>query len=135
MIPRKIQYLFIGYCSVQSMHIKLLGYLCAGQYQMEQAIHDININFYNFSISLIKVIYKVLPSAAFFGTVKFFSYMIILDNSKNSVPSIQIVMEFHSNPLQDLRHDCLNEIYSQLLLNLRVWNKAHLDDHLGCLNF
>ena len=82
---------------------------------------------------MIKVIYKVLPSAAFFGTVKFFSYMIILDNSKNSVPSIQIVMEFHSNPLQDLRHEYLKEIYSQLLLNFWVWNKVHLDDHLGFL--
>ena len=44
-------------------------------------------------------------------------------------------MEFHSDLLQDLRHDCLMEIYSQLLLKLRVWNKVHLDDHLDYLNF
>ena len=44
-------------------------------------------------------------------------------------------MEFHCNPMQDLSHYCLKEIYSQLLLNLRVWNKVHLEDHLDCLNF
>ena len=52
-----------------------------------------------------------------------------------TLPIIQIVMEFRSNPLQDLRHEYLKEIYSQLLLNLWTWNKVHLDDHLGCLNF
>ena len=130
MILRKIIYLSIGYCSVQSPHITLLCYLWAGQYRMEHVIH----NFYNFSISWIKVTYKVLASAAFFGTVRFFSCIITLGKSKNSAvhPSSD---GFHSNPLQNLRHDCLKEICLQLLLNLRVWNKAHLDNHLGCLNF
>ena len=63
--------------------------------------------------------------------------MIILDNSKNSAehPNSDIVMEFHSNLLQDLCHGCLKENYSQLLLNLRIWNKVHLDDHLALLSF
>ena len=68
-------------------------------------------NFYNLFISWIKVIYKILASAVFFRTVKFFSYMIILDNSKNSA-EYPNMMEFHSNPLQDLRHEYLKEIYS-----------------------
>ena len=53
--------------------------------------------------------------------------MIILNNSKNSAkhPNSDIVMEFHSNLLQDLCHGCLKENYSQLLLNLRIWNKVH----------
>ena len=48
-------------------------YLLACQYQTEQVIHDIIINFF-FSNA----------SAAVFGTVKFFSYVIILDNYENS---------------------------------------------------
>ena len=47
-------------------------------------MEQVTSNLYNFSISWIKVIYKVLASAAFLGTVKFFPYMVILENSKDS---------------------------------------------------
>ena len=43
--PETNSIFFIGYCSVQSPHMKLLCYLCASQYRMEQVIHDIKIKY------------------------------------------------------------------------------------------
>ena len=46
--PEKNSIYTIGYCSVQSPHIKLLCYFWTGQDQTEKLIHDINIKILQF---------------------------------------------------------------------------------------